>query len=298
MQVAITKIQIPAGQIRLHPGNLQELAENIKKYGMLHPIVVNDKMELIVGYRRLKAAESLGWTEIPVTVIIQNDSLPANPLTEYDLHLSENLQRKELTPLEISDAILERKHRFEQLYGPIKHGGDRTDKNLEQSKLENFQLAQPDFYEETARLFQMGTSAIYKLLRLQGLDNDLKLKVYLRELNYAAALSEQAVRNQADKKKPTPKNSFRAFNLPNRETVELLTALFKKAPKLFQLFQLVNHSWFTTRRFKDAPLEFDQLDLEILHNFVVQLGEVLAFYELLFTQLQQAQEKILNSGKE
>ncbi|MDI6784590.1 MAG: hypothetical protein QME64_10920 [bacterium] len=49
---------------------------------------------------------------------------------------------------------------------------------------------------------------------------------------------------------------------------------------------------------KDTPLEFDYLDLEILHNFIIQLGEVLAFYESLFTQLQQAQEKILNSGKE
>jgi len=72
--------------------------------------------------------------------------------------------------------------------------------------------------------------------------------------------------------------------------------MFKKTPKLFQLFQLVNHSWQTIHRLQDYQSECTQLDLELLHNFITQLGEVLAFYQSLFTQLQQAQEQKLNAG--
>ena len=267
---------------------------------MIYPVLVNHQMELIAGYRRLKAAELLGWTEVPVIIMaIKPDTETpgsADSLTEYDLHLSENIQRQALTPLEISDAIVERKHRFEQVYGPIKNGGDRKSESAKEISLQTLQTDFPDFYQETARLLQMSVSAIYQLLRLQGLDDDLKLKVYSREVNYATALSEQAERNQANKKKTNPKSSFRKFNLPNRESAELLTSMFKKTPKLFQLFQLVNHSWQTIHRLQDYQSECTQLDLELLHNFITQLGEVLAFYQSLFTQLQQAQEQKLNAG--
>jgi hypothetical protein len=301
MQVAISSIKIPTTtRIRINPGNLMELAENIKRYGMLHPIVVNEQMELIAGYRRLKAAESIGWTEVPVSVIAVKSDNPllelAISLTEFDQQVSENVHRLNLAPLELSDAILERKHRFEQIYGPIKHGGDRTNNNPEESKLQTLQLAPPDFYEETARLFRMSTSAIYQLLRLQGLDIDLKQKVATRELNYAAALSEQAERNQANKKnlKSRPKSPLRIAGLPDPKTAELFTAMFKQTPKLFQIFQLVNHSWQTMQRLHEYQAELTHLDLELLHNFIVQLGEVLALYNSLFTNLQKTQDLKLN----
>lgn len=301
MQIAISNIKIPAGQIRINPGNLQELAENIKKYGILHPIVVNEQFELIAGYRRLKAAESLGWTEVPATIISSTPTATQlTSLTEYDLHLSENIQRKELSALELSDALLERKQRFEQIYGSIKHGGDRTNNISEESKLATCQLAPPDFYTETSQLCKLSESTIYRFLRLQELDADLKQKVYTREVNYANALSEQAERNQALKnqnKKPK-KSGFRICGIPDQHTAELYTTLFNKAPKLFQLFQLVNHSWQTIRQLIEYQNECDQLDLEILHNFIVQLGELMSFYQTLFTHLQHTQEQKLNPGIE
>jgi hypothetical protein len=366
MQVAISSIKIPEHQVRLNPGNLTEtggLAENIKKYGMLHPILVIEEstksqvpstefksqilskealsakldpnpniqtkpdsdcnqdpqslicsnlpaealakagpqstivFTLIAGYRRLKAAESLGWTEVPVTIIPSNpEPTPATALAEYDLHLSENIKRKCLAPIELSEVILERKYRFEQVHGPIKNGGDRKSATAQEIRLAACQTDSADFYEQTSRLLETSIWTIYRLLRLQELEQDLKLKVYARELSYTNALTLQSERNLAKKneKKPSQKSPMGSFVLPNRETAERYAVLYRQTPKLLQLFQLVYHSWQTIHRLNDYQAECDQFDLELLHNFIVQLGELLTFYNALFTNLQQSQDQQIN----
>ncbi|MFB3897856.1 MAG: ParB/RepB/Spo0J family partition protein [bacterium] len=319
MQVAISTIKIPEQQKRINPGNLTEtggLAENIKQYGMLHPILVTKESTkyqvsstnnsslfpppssfryvLVAGYRRLKAAESLGWTEVPVTIL---DSVPdsnnADSLSEYDLHLSENIKRKGLSPIELSEVVLERKYRFEQVYGPIKPGGDQRSKSAQEIKLAACQNGPPDFYEQTSRLLETSIWTIYRLLRLQELDPDLKAKVYSRELNYTTALSEQSNRNLTKKneKKPGSKPAASLSILPNKETAVRYAELYKQTPKLLQLYQLVYHTWQTTKRLADYEPECDKFDLELLHVFMVQLGEVLTFYNNLFNNLQQSQDK-------
>jgi ParB/RepB/Spo0J family partition protein len=74
-------------------GDISTLAENIKSIGLLHPIVITPDGKLIAGARRLEACKSLGWTEIPVTVI-DIDLLVRG---EY----SENVTRKDFTPSEM-----------------------------------------------------------------------------------------------------------------------------------------------------------------------------------------------------
>jgi N6-adenosine-specific RNA methylase IME4 len=50
-------------------GDIDGLAANIAELGLLHPIVIRPDGTLIVGERRLRAAQALGWSEIPVTVV-------------------------------------------------------------------------------------------------------------------------------------------------------------------------------------------------------------------------------------
>ena len=46
------------------------LVESIKKFGMPQPLVVNKRSGVLVsGHQRLRAAESLGWTEVPVIYV-------------------------------------------------------------------------------------------------------------------------------------------------------------------------------------------------------------------------------------
>lgn len=68
LEVVIDKIKI-SYSLRQDKGNLQLLAEDIQKNGLLEPVGVNDHLELLYGERRLKAFQLLGFTRIPVRLL-------------------------------------------------------------------------------------------------------------------------------------------------------------------------------------------------------------------------------------
>jgi len=76
---------------------LNELSASIKEHGVLQPIIVRpvgDKYEIIAGERRYKASELAGKTAIPCIVREYDD------IKSSQVALLENLQRKDLTPIE------------------------------------------------------------------------------------------------------------------------------------------------------------------------------------------------------
>lgn len=81
---------------------LQELADSIKQFGLIQPILVQDRKdhyEIIAGERRWRAAKIAGLKEVPV--IIRN-------LTEQEIveiSLIENIQRENLNPIEEAQAF-------------------------------------------------------------------------------------------------------------------------------------------------------------------------------------------------
>ena len=81
--------------------SLLELAESIKQFGLLQPIIVQDRKnhyEIIAGERRWRAAKMAGLKEIPV--IIKN--LTNQEIVE--ISLIENIQREDLNPMEEAQA--------------------------------------------------------------------------------------------------------------------------------------------------------------------------------------------------
>lgn len=83
-------------------GKLIELAETIKKSGMIQPIIArrkNDKYEIIVGERRYRAAAVAGIDKVPVILVDANDD------EVLEMSVVENLHREDLTPLEIALLI-------------------------------------------------------------------------------------------------------------------------------------------------------------------------------------------------
>ena len=81
--------------------SLQELADSIKQYGILQPLIVQKKgnhYEIIAGERRWRAAKLAGVTDVPVLI------------REYDkqqtmeIALIENVQRADLNPIEEAQA--------------------------------------------------------------------------------------------------------------------------------------------------------------------------------------------------
>lgn len=101
--VKITKIEPNREQPRKNfdEDSLQELADSIKQYGLLQPILVQDKKdhyEIIAGERRWRASKLAGLKEVPV--IIKN-------YTEQEIveiSLIENIQRQDLNPIEEAQA--------------------------------------------------------------------------------------------------------------------------------------------------------------------------------------------------
>ena len=77
--------------------SLEELAESIKEYGLIQPIVVTKKegyYGIVAGERRWRASKIAGLTEIPA--IIRDDDERINS----EISLIENMQREDLNPYE------------------------------------------------------------------------------------------------------------------------------------------------------------------------------------------------------
>ena len=99
-------LQLPLAEIEENPfqprrdfsdAEIVSLAESLKEHDLLQPILVrrvDGRYQLISGERRLRAAKHAGWTTIPARVREADDRLVA------ELAIVENLQRKDLNPVE------------------------------------------------------------------------------------------------------------------------------------------------------------------------------------------------------
>lgn len=91
---------------------LKELADSIRQYGVLQPLVVSRvelisengsiqvQYELIAGERRLRASRLAGLSQVPVVVRIGDDNR-----TKLELAIIENLQRENLNPVERAQSF-------------------------------------------------------------------------------------------------------------------------------------------------------------------------------------------------
>lgn len=117
--------------------SLEELAESIKEYGLIQPIVVTKKdgyYGIVAGERRWRASKIAGLTEIPT--IIREDDERINS----EISLIENMQREDLNPYE-------------------KALGVRT-------LIDNYGLSQ----EEVAKKLGKGRSTIANIVRILNLE--------------------------------------------------------------------------------------------------------------------------------
>ena len=102
--VKITKVEPNRDQPRKNfdEDSLQELADSIKQFGLLQPILVQDRKdyyEIIAGERRWRAAKIAGLKEIPVIIRNYTDQ------EIVEIALIENIQREDLNPIEEAHAF-------------------------------------------------------------------------------------------------------------------------------------------------------------------------------------------------
>ena len=100
----ITEVEPNRNQVRKNfdQESLEELAESIKEYGLIQPIVVTKKdnyYSIVAGERRWRASKLAGIKEIPA--IIREDDEKVNA----EISLIENMQREDLNPIEKATGI-------------------------------------------------------------------------------------------------------------------------------------------------------------------------------------------------
>ncbi len=102
IELELEKIEVNPYQPRTYFDEeaLNELAESIKILGVIQPITVrrleNDTFQLVSGERRFRASKLIGNTTVPAYIRLANDQ------EMLEMALVENIQRKNLDPIEVA----------------------------------------------------------------------------------------------------------------------------------------------------------------------------------------------------
>lgn len=104
LNLKITEVEPNRNQPRKHFDEeaLDELAESIKRYGLIQPIIVtkkDDYYQIIAGERRWRASKRAGLSEIPA-IVRENDERK-----NKEIALIENIQREDLNAVEKATGI-------------------------------------------------------------------------------------------------------------------------------------------------------------------------------------------------
>ena len=84
--------------------SLNDLAESINEHGLIQPIIVrkiDDKLQIVAGERRWRACQIAGISKVPVSII------EVNNIKSSEIAIVENLQREDLNPIEVAEAMKE-----------------------------------------------------------------------------------------------------------------------------------------------------------------------------------------------
>ena len=141
-------------RLNFNEKELNELKESLTQHGMLQPIVLRRKenrYELVAGERRFRAAQEAGWKKVPAIQIIVDDRQMA------ELALTENMQRRDLNPLEKATAF----RNYLDLYGGT--------------------------HEELARRLALERSTVTNLMRLLDLNEEVQEMIRSGELSQGHA---------------------------------------------------------------------------------------------------------------
>ena len=211
---------IPVEKIKPNPfqprqvfdaAKLAELVESIKESGLIQPLVVRKSgsdYELIVGERRLKALEKLGWETAPALIIES-----AGNETVMEMALIENIQREDLNSIEEASAYyrLITECNISQTDVATRVGKDRS------SVANSIRLLSlPD---RVKNLIIDGRLSAGHARALLAIDNDAE-KISLAEKFAADGLSVRELEKLVYAEKPRQKSKKTLLRSPQVESIE------------------------------------------------------------------------------
>ncbi|MBE3095118.1 MAG: ParB/RepB/Spo0J family partition protein [Actinobacteria bacterium] len=190
--------------------SLNELAESIREFGIIQPIMVRSLdggglYEIISGERRYKAAKMLGLATVPC-IINQN----VDDIASIEMALIENIQRDDLTPIELS-------HTFKQLIDEFKLTHEELSKRIGKSRAaitNSLRLLLLSL--EVQKMVDTGSLSAGHARTLLGLENkeeQIKLANQIVEQDLSVRQVEGVVRskNKAESSETKPKKKLPEF---------------------------------------------------------------------------------------
>lgn len=199
-------LNIPVDHIRANPHQprqdfneeaLNELADSIKKHGLIQPITVRylgeKRFELISGERRLRASKSAGLDEIPSYIREVNDE------QMIAFALIENIQREELNPLEVAMGYQRLMEECNYTQGEV---AERVGKN--RTTVTNMMrlLQLPDFIQAALRDEKISTGHARALINIEKYSDQRAILKKILKKSLSVRQTEDLVRS-LDKKNKT-----------------------------------------------------------------------------------------------
>ena len=216
---------------------LEELANSIKKNGILQPIAVRqsksniNKYEIVAGERRWLAAQRAGLHEVPVNILELTDG------ESLEVAIVENIQRDDLTPVEEANG-------YKRLSEEFKYDHEEISKLMSKSR---------SHISNTLRLLSLPADVIAMLEErtltsgqarpLIGLSNASSIAEEIVRNNYSARKIEYLVKNQKNSKAKKDYTDINILKVQERIETKLGLKVNIKAKK--------NNSGQITIEYKD-----------------------------------------------
>ena len=169
---------------------LNELADSIKKNGIIQPIVVrpskseNSKYEIVAGERRWLAAQRAGLHDVPVTILDLSD------VESLEVAIVENIQRDDLNPIEEAQG-------YKRLNEEFKYDHDSISKLMSKSRshVSNC-LRLLTLPSDVIAMLKEGTLTAGQARPLIGISNASTIAEEIVAKNYSARKVEYLTRNK------------------------------------------------------------------------------------------------------
>lgn len=174
---------------------LQELAESIKEFGIVEPLVVREKgrkYQLVAGERRLRAAKIAGLTKVPVVIREYEDS------KMMEIALVENIQRHDLNPIEEAQGI---KRLMEEFKLTQEQAGERVGRSrvAVTNILRLLNLPEEIQSQISNGILNMGQAK--QLLGLESKEQQLEIANAIVENGWSSRMTEEVCRQLKEGKK-------------------------------------------------------------------------------------------------
>ena len=189
--------------------NLIELTNSIKERGIIQPIVVrksqsnSEKFEIIAGERRWIAAQNAGLHEVPIVIVDADD------LKSLEFAIVENVQRKDLNPIEEAQG-------YQKLINEFGYDQDKVSKFIGKSRTHVTNcLRLLTLPNEVSSLIEQGKLTQGHAKILVGLNNAYLLAKKIIDQKLSVRQTENLIRALKTSKKI--KSLFKDPNLKNLE---------------------------------------------------------------------------------